>query len=187
MAIILTAVFVEGPCAAAEMTDPVVRWASISLGVAEQVVVAFGRCGVRDRRLEPPMLRRCVIGHDVKDDLHVELVCPLDHGIDISKGAVLWVDVAVERHVVAMIMSGRRVERRDPDDVDPEPLQIIEAPGDACDITDAITIAVGEGPDINLVTNSSVEPLFGSRVTVGTRQDDVAHILPTLPVSNELI
>ena len=83
------------------------------------------------------------------------------------------------------------VERRDPDDVDPEPLQIIEASGDACDITDAITVAVGEGPDINLVTDSSVEPLFGSHVTVGVtvgaRQNDVTHNQATLPLSNELI
>ena len=108
VAVVLAAVVIERPRAAAKVTDPIVRRASISLGVAKQVIVAFGRCWVGDRCLKPPVLRRCVIGHNVKDDLHIELMCTLNHGIDIRKGAVLWVDVAVERHVVAMIMSGRR-------------------------------------------------------------------------------
>ena len=60
--------------------------------------------------------------------------------------------------VVAKVGHGRRVNRRDPDGTNAEPLEIVEPLDYALQVTDAITIAVLERSRIYLVNNAFLPP-----------------------------
>ena len=64
-------------------------------------VVARAQC-----RLEPGMLVGGVIGHQVAQDLHPELVDARHELVEVVQHAVFTVDVVVVGYVVAMVLLG---------------------------------------------------------------------------------
>ena len=84
--------------------------------VAEHVAVARRAARAGGERLpEPRVLGRGVVGHDVDDHLDAELVGRRQHRVEVGERAEQRVDVAVVGDVVAVVVLGRGVERRDPD------------------------------------------------------------------------
>ena len=142
VAVVLPARFVERPGGRAEMAHPIVRWAATWRGVPEQVVVAFRRARIREGCLEPSMFTRGVVRDNIENDAEIELVGSSDQPVDVVERAVTRINVAVIRDVVAMVVPWRGVERGEPDDVDTEPLEVIQTVGDPSDVADAITVTV---------------------------------------------
>jgi hypothetical protein len=78
-----------------------------------------------------------VVGHQVDEQPQAAVVAGRQQPVEPRQVAVERVDVAVVGHVVAEVGLGRRVERRDPQGVDPEPHQVVEVGGDAVEVAGA--------------------------------------------------
>ena len=77
-----------------------------------------------------------------------------DEVVEVGEGAVLWVDGFVVRDVVAEVDLWRGIMRGDPDGVDAEGLEVVEALRDAVEVADAVAVAVLEAARVDLVDDS---------------------------------
>ncbi len=91
-----------------------------------------------------------------------------DEATEILHRAEIGIDVAIIGDVVAVIASGRRIERQQPQGGDAEFLQIAEFFGQPREITNAVIVAVGKGLDVKLIDNGVLVPELIDRV--GGRQ-----------------
>ncbi len=101
-----------------------------------------------------------MIGHQVHQDPQSQPVCAVDQGVEVVESAETGVDVAVVGDVVAPVGHGRRVERSDPDEVDAQVCQVVETAVDPNQVTDAVTVRVGERSEVHLIAHRAVPPAF---------------------------
>ena len=78
--------------------------------------------------------------------------------VEVRQRAEGRVDVAVVGDVVAEVGHRRAVERRQPDAVDAEPLQVGQPPPDALEVTGAVAVGVLERARIDLVDGAVAPP-----------------------------
>ena len=90
------------------------------------------------------MLVAGIVHHQIEDKLHLALLDARQEFIEIGHGAKLGHDLAVVADVVAVIGVRRIVVRAQPDDVDPEPLNVVELRRNALQVADAIAIRILE-------------------------------------------
>ena len=154
------------PRGAAEEGEPVVGRdaafvrvrAGAGFAVVPDVPVVLGigaRAGGVD---EPLVLVGGVVEDHVEDDADVALLGFGDEAVEVGEGAVLGVDVFVVGDVVAEVDLRRGVHGRDPDGVDAEGLEVVEALGDAVEVADAVAVGVLEGAGVDLVDDGVVLP-----------------------------
>ncbi|MPM39399.1 hypothetical protein SDC9_86032 [bioreactor metagenome] len=127
--------------------------------VAPHVVVAVRAVRVAPGLLEPRMTVRGVVHHEVDDDPDAPLVGLRHEAAEIRQGAELGHDVAVVRDVVPAVGQRGGEERRQPQAVDPQPLEVVEAVREPRQIADPVTVGIGEIADHHLVEHGSAEPL----------------------------
>ena len=138
-----------GPGRAAEDRVPVVgrQLAVLALALPEQVAVPLGGAGTRgEGSLEPRVLVGAVVGHQVDDHPDPQLVGARDEGVGVAEVTEDGVDVAVVGDVVARVGLRAPVERRQPERVDAEGLQVLEVRGDAGQVAQAVAVRVGPRP-----------------------------------------
>src|SRR5437016_5611463 len=78
--------------------------------------------------------------------------------IKVFQGTEEGIDIRVVRDIVAKVSHGGRKDRRQPERIDPQPLEVIESPANASQITDAITITVHEGARIDMIDHAALPP-----------------------------
>ena len=81
-----------------------------------------------------------------------------DEAVHVGEGAVLGVDGGVVGDVVAEVDLGRGVHGGDPDGVDAEGLEVVEALGDAVEVADAVAVRVLETAGVDFVDDGMVVP-----------------------------
>ena len=129
------------------------------LRVAPHIPVGFGigaRTGGFD---EPGMLVGSVIENKIHDDADVALACLGGEAIKIGHRAVLRIDRGVVGDVVAEVDLWRRVDGRQPDRIDAERLQVVEARCDAVEIADSVAVGILETARIDLVDDRVLPPV----------------------------
>jgi len=99
-----------------------------------------------------------VIGHDVEHDLDVALARLGDQPVDRTQVAKDRLHGAVVGDVVADIGIRRNGDRVQPDGIDAQPLQVVEAIDDALQVTDAIAVGVLERSRIGLIDDAFPPP-----------------------------
>ena len=72
------------------------------------------------------MLVACMINDQVHDKFHPALVQAVQNSPECLHAAVFRRNVHVIRNIIAAVRSGRRIERREPDTVNAEFLQIVQ-------------------------------------------------------------
>jgi hypothetical protein len=136
-----------GPRGAAEDRLPVVgrQLARLTAAIAEHVAGTLGgsRCG-RERGLEPGVLVRRVVGHEVRDDPEAQLVSAAQHRVEVVERAEEGIHVAIVGDVVARVLLRAGHEGGQPDDVDAEAREAVQSVGDPREVADAITGGIGE-------------------------------------------
>ena len=150
------------PRGAAEHRVPVVggQLAVVALAGAEDEAVALGRARAGGHGLlEPLVLARAVVGHEVDDDAQAQLVGAVAQGVEVVEGAEEGVDVAVVGDVVAGVLLRRAEEGGEPDGVDAEVRERLEPLRDAGEVADAVARGVGERPRVDLVDDGGAPPL----------------------------
>ena len=147
-------------------------------GRSPPVPIALGIVRRRLRLDEPRVLVGGVVDHQVHHQLHAAAVHGLQQRIEIGEGAEDGLDVPVVADVVARVVLGRRVHRRQPDDVHAQLGQVVDLGGDPAQITDTVAVGVGETARVDLVDNGGLPPLPILRRHLrglgGGRQDLVA-------------
>ena len=127
--------------------------------VAPHVEVALRRARRRPaRRLEPRMLIGGVIDDELGDDADPAAMRLGDEPIEILERAVARMDVLVVRDVVPVVAERRRVERQQPETVDPEPLEVLQLLREAGEVADAVVGAVEERADVRLIDDGVLVP-----------------------------
>ena len=82
-----------------------------------------------------------------------------DQALEVADGAELVQDGVVVGDVVAAVAQRRLEERRQPQAVDPQPLEVVELVDQAGEVPGAVTVGVREGPDEHLVEDGLAVPV----------------------------
>ena len=150
--------------------------------VAPAVPVALGRVARRAALDEPRVLVGGVVRDPVEQDADVARVRVGEQRVEGREVAEERVDVAVVGDVVAEVGHRRAVDRRQPDRVDAEPLQVVEARAQALEVADAVARRVGERARIDLVDDRLLPPHAAAKAT-GRRPTVAARVSPMADVA----
>ena len=104
-------------------------------GVAPDEVVAVRAVGITPRLLEPLVRIRGVVHDQVGDDADAAAVGRVEQLDEVVDGAELGQHLVEVADVVAAVAQRRVVERRQPKTVDAKPFQVVEAFGQAAQVT----------------------------------------------------
>ncbi len=155
------------PGAAAEFRQPVVRWAAVRARLAPDVPVALrilARAAAGD---EPGMLVRGVVRHQIEDQFEAGRMRGRYQRVEILHRAEQRIDVDVIGNVIAEIGHRRRKDRRQPDSVNAEVLQIGQPVDDPLDIADPVGIGVLKRARIDLIENTVPPPVLVALIYPG--------------------
>ena len=123
------------------------------------VEVAVRAVGVRARGLEPRVRVGGVVHDQVGDDPDPAGVRGRHQLAELRHGAELREHGVVVADVVPAVAQRRGVERRQPEAVDAEPLDVVELVDEAGEVARAGARRVGEGPDEDLVEDGLLVPV----------------------------
>ena len=89
------------------------------------------------------MLVRCMVGHQIEDQLHATLVYFRQQAVEILQGAEYRVNVRIIGNIIAEIVHWRRIDRRKPDRIHTQSIaQVIQALSDPGQVAHPIAVAV---------------------------------------------
>ena len=149
------------PRGTAEMGHPVGgrQFTVFAATVTENVAIALGRSGAGGKRgFEPRMQVGGMIGNDVNNDFDTRRVRSLSEFVEIVHRAEFRVDIAVIVHVISAVGELARVEGAEPNRVNTQLLQVVDATGYACDIAETGTGGVFERARIHLIDHRLMPP-----------------------------
>ena len=150
--VVFAGLFILRPRAAPKEGHPVVRSTAVLAG-PEIIKIAVGRIGVGKRRPEPDMLIGGVVGNEVHQDADAARLCLRNEAVELRKRAIFLVDCIIVGNIIAVIPVGRGINRRKPEKIHPQLMQIIKLGDHAAKIADAIPVPVTERARPNLVND----------------------------------
>ena len=156
--VVLARRLVQRPGGAAEVGDPVVRRAAVVGRVGPHVEVAIARVARAERVLEPRVAIARVVGDEVQQHADPAPARLSDQLVEVLERAEVRVDGLVVADVVAPVVVGRREGRVEPDAVDPEPLEVVQARRDAAHVADPVAVGVGERARVDLIQDAVAPP-----------------------------
>ena len=156
--VVLTCRFVQRPGRAAEVGLPVVGRSAARRRVGPDVVVAVRRVTAAQRIDEPGVPVRRVVRDEVEQHAGFPVPRRGDQRVEVLERSQLGVDGAVVGDVVAPVVVRRGERRVEPEPVDPQPLEVIEARHDAPQVADPVAVRVRERTRIDLVENAVAPP-----------------------------
>ena len=110
------------------------------------------------RFLKPRMLVGGVIHHHLDDHPQTAIVRAVQECLEILESAVAGMNGVIIRDVIAIIAKRRGIKGQQPDGVDAQLLQIIEALRQARKVADAVAVAVIERAHVQLVNDGVFVP-----------------------------
>jgi len=99
-----------------------------------------------------------VVRHEIEDDLQPPRMRLCDERVEIRQRAEQRIDAAIVGNVVTEIGHGRGIDRRYPDGVDAEAVEIVEPPPNAREIADAVTVRILKRPRVDLIDDAALPP-----------------------------
>ena len=121
------------------------------------VPVALGRGGIA-RGLEPGVIHRGVVDHEIHQELHAPLARGAAELHEVPEVAVARIDAVEVGDVVAVVAVGRGVERVEPQRRDAQRLQMVEPVGEAAEVARPVAVRVHEGLDVQAVEDGVLVP-----------------------------
>jgi hypothetical protein len=120
--------------------------------------------GGPSRPLEPRVLVGGVIDDQLRDYPDPPPMRLAQEEPEVGERPVGGMDVRVVRNIVPVVLQGRGVERKEPEGVDSEILQVVQLPGEPPEVSHAVSVAVVEGPHVELVDDRVLVP---ERIFIG--------------------
>ncbi len=134
---------------------------SIDKGLIPEYVITL-ITGIASQCLHKPLvLGGGVVGDDIHHDADAVSGRFGDQLLHLGQGAEGGVDGTVVRHIVAVVPFGGAIDGGEPEHIDPEGGQIVEALTDAVDIAYAVAIAVLKTHGVDLVDDAAIEVDIG--------------------------
>ncbi len=155
--VVLAGSGIQLPGAAAKLGLPVVGHAAIHR-IAPNVVVAVGAVFIPQRRLEPGVLGGGVVHYYIHHDADVARVGGSQQRLEICHGAVGGVDGKVVGNVVAVVHLRGYVDRGQPEGIDPQGFEIVEAGHDPLEVAGATGSGILKALGVNLVNHGTLPP-----------------------------
>ena len=118
----------------------------------------YGELRALPRGLEPRVLHRGVVGHQVGDHPHAAVVRGAQELDDVAEGAQPRVDGVEVADVVAVVLQRARVERHQPDAGHAEVGQVVDLAGQPGEVTPPVAVAVGVPLDVQAVDDGVLQP-----------------------------
>ncbi len=162
--VVLLADRVPGPVRRLGVDEDDARILVQVVGVGPDVEVAERAVRVLPTGLKPRVRVARVVHDEVDDHADAALVGLVEQLVEVVDRPALGEDVGVVGDVVPAVAQGRGEERRDPQAVDAQPLQVVELLDQPLEVTRPVGVGVAEGPDQDLVEDGGLEPLGGRRV-----------------------
>src|SRR6266581_7085033 len=104
------------------------------------------------------MLIRRMVRDIIQEDFELTPM-GLDHElVAIFQSTEEGIDIRVVRDIIAKVSHGGWKDRRQPERIDSQPLEVIESTGNASQITHTITITVHERARIDLIDHAALPP-----------------------------
>ena len=154
--------------------------------VAPDIEVPVGPVRVFAGLLEPFVLVRGVVERKVDNNAHIAFVRFRHQVLELLQSAEFRQNRAVVGDVVTAVFEGRIEERRNPQGVDAQPLQVVELGNQTGQITGTVSIAVNERANHDFVEDGAAIP---SRIEGQTGQLNgcgKAHGFPSVPAKGSL-
>ena len=147
-----------------------------------EVAVHRARLGT-PRALEPRVLVRRVVDHQLGDHPHAARVRHCDEPPGVGQRAVVGMHAAVVADVVAVVEPRRRVERQQPDRVDAEIGDVVELGDQAGEIANPVVVRIEERFQMELIDDRVLVPLLvlGARGVNHARPRGGDHIHHAAP------
>jgi hypothetical protein len=117
---------------------------------------------------------RRMVRNQIEDELETVFVRGADECIEIGHGAEQRIDAGIIRNVVTEIGHRGRKDRRQPDRVNSEALQIGQPADNPGDIADPVGIGILERARIDLVENAVPPPGFAALLHFGNHSFEIA-------------
>ena len=114
------------PAGAAEVAAPVAGELLALVPVADIEEFAEGPLRILAGFAEPLVLVRAVVDHQIHHDGDTAFFRFGNQLVHVGHGAKAGIDVVVVGDVIALVGQGRAVDRREPDDLHPKLLQIVQ-------------------------------------------------------------
>jgi hypothetical protein len=150
---------VEGPVRHLGVDEDDARVGVRLVGVGPDVEVTERPLGVGARRLEPRVLVARVVHHEVSDDADAPGMRLRHELLEVGQGSELGQHRGVVGDVVATVAQRRGIERRQPQAVDAEPLEVVQSVDQPGEVTGSGALRVAEPADEHLVEHRGLEPL----------------------------
>ena len=99
-----------------------------------------------------------VIGNQIEEHADSASARLADEPLDVIRFTELGMHAVVVCDVVAPVLVGRRVNRRQPDRIHAEPGEMIELGDDTEKVADAVPVRVGERSDVDLIEDGVTPP-----------------------------
>lgn len=106
------------------------------------------------------MLIRRMVRHDINDDPDPALMGLFHQLRKIFHRSVFGLNGRVVRNIVAAITHRRRIERRNPQRIHPQPLQIIEVLNQPTEIPGTAPFRIAEGTQKDFIKDCRAEPFW---------------------------
>ena len=110
-----------------------------------------------------------MVDDQIHHHAHTQLVGARNEGVKGRQVAKQRVNVAVVGDVVAVVGLRRAIDGGDPDDVDPEARQVLEAAVDTVEISDPVAVRVLERAGVHLVEDRVFPPRVGIDTSSGEK------------------
>ena len=147
------------PGAAPEHRGPVVGLLPVHRVVPDVVVglvVVPGGAGLH----EPGVLVGGVVHHQVHNQLHAPAVAGVPQALPVLHGAEFLHDLLVPGDVVAVVVVGGLIDRREPDGVYAQLFQIVQFLQHPGQVADPVAVGIAEAAGVHLVDHQVFDPVF---------------------------
>ena len=131
---------------------------SRSLAACEGVVLLVDAGRRMARALEPGMLVRSVVHHQLNEHLHPAFMRGVKEALEVVKRSIAGVHAGEVGNVVAVVPQGRREKRQQPQAGDAEVFEIVQLGQQAGKVADAVAVAVSKREHVQLIQDRVLIP-----------------------------
>ena len=101
-----------------------------------------------------------MVYHKIHDDTDASFMCLGKHPVIIRHCSKLFHDCTIVTDIIAVVVIGRLVDRREPYDIDPQFFQIVQLFRDTVQVADPVSVTVFKTSRIDLIYDAFFPPFF---------------------------
>ena len=146
------------PAGSAKIGPPVGRKPALRVLVPQIKEFAVLSVRILAGLSKPLVFIGAVVDDEIHQDRHPSLPCLRDQLLHVLHGAESGIDRVIVGYIITFIRQRRLIDRRQPDDIDAQILQIIQFADNALQISDSVAAHVHKALGVNLIGDFVMPP-----------------------------